>query len=328
MMKPMTWMRRGALSMLSWCLAGAAWAGAVAAEQDACPPAASVPSDQQVQEALASAEDHGMLWRVDKEGRSSYLYGTLHVGKLSWAFPGPKVMAALRATTTLAMELDISDPATREALMGRASDDLALPPDLTQRLAQQFKVACVDASQFDKVHPVMQVMTLSVLAGRSEGLDPSWGQEMVLTQFAQALKRPIVSLETPQVQLKALIPSDPKEVRLVIDDTLSQLESRKVPATLRRLADSWAQGRLEDLGNYQSWCECMDTEEERVFMRRLLDDRNPHLADGIDALHRQGQRVFAAVGALHMAGENGLPSLLRKRGYTVERVSFRDKKRS
>lgn len=322
------WMRRCALLTLLWCTAGAPWVSAQAAEPGTCPPTPSAPTDQQVRAALDSAQDHGMLWRVEKEGRSSYLYGTLHVGKLSWAFPGPKVTAALRSTTTLALELDISDPATREALMGSGPADPALPPELAQRLARQFEVACVDASQFAKVHPVMQVMTLSVLAGRNEGLDPSWGQEMVLTQFAQALKRPIVSLETAQLQLKALIPSDPKEVRLVIDDTLRQLESRKGPATLRRLADSWAQGSLDDLANYESWCDCMATEDERLFMRRLLDDRNPHLADGIDALHRQGQRVFAAVGALHMAGENGLPNLLKKRGYTVERISFRDKPRS
>ena len=31
-------------------------------------------------DALASAvADHGFLWRVSKDGRSSWLYGTLHV---------------------------------------------------------------------------------------------------------------------------------------------------------------------------------------------------------------------------------------------------------
>lgn len=327
MMKRLTWLRRYALLTLAWCAAGAPWVSAVAAEPDACPPVASVPTERQMQEAMASAQDHGMLWRVQKDGRSSYLYGTLHVGKLSWAFPGPRVMEALQSASTVAMELDLSDPSVSAALLSSPAD-LALPPELAQRLARQFKAACVDASLFTKMHPVMQVMTLAVLAGRTEGLEAGWGQEMMLAQFAQALKRPIVSLETAQSQLKALIPSDPKEARLLIDDTLSQLESSKGSATLRRLADSWAQGKLEDLASYESWCECMDTDDQRLFMRRLLDDRNPHLADGIDALHRQGQRVFAAVGALHMAGENGLPSLLRKRGYTVERVSFSYKKRS
>jgi hypothetical protein len=37
-------------------------------------------------------------------------------------------------------------------------------------------------------------------------------------------------------------------------------------------------------------------------------------------LHAQGQRVFAAVGALHMTGPNALPVLMAGRGYHVERV--------
>ena len=53
----------------------------------------------------------------------------------------------------------------------------------------------------------------------------------------------------------------------------------------------------------------------------MLDDRNPGLADGIDRLHREGRRVFAAVGALHMAGPRGLLRLLAARGFTVERLA-------
>ena len=57
-------------------------------------------------------------------------------------------------------------------------------------------------------------------------------------------------------------------------------------------------------------------------MRRLNDDRNPALAQRIDALHGQGRRVFAAVGALHMTGAQALPRLMAERGYRVERIRF------
>jgi uncharacterized protein len=55
-------------------------------------------------------------------------------------------------------------------------------------------------------------------------------------------------------------------------------------------------------------------------MKRALDDRNPALAEHIDALHQSGKQVFAAVGSLHMFGPLGLPALMAKRGYRVERV--------
>ena len=53
------------------------------------------------------------------------------------------------------------------------------------------------------------------------------------------------------------------------------------------------------------------------------DERNPAMAERIDALHREGQRLLVAVGALHMTGPKALPALLQARGFRVERVDFR-----
>jgi uncharacterized protein YbaP (TraB family) len=91
---------------------------------------------------------------------------------------------------------------------------------------------------------------------------------------------------------------------------------------LRRLAEAWEQGDLAALEDYLAWCECGDSEADREFMRRLNDERNGPLADGIAALHERGQRIFAAVGALHMTGPQALPALLAARGFRVERVAF------
>ncbi|MEO7056675.1 MAG: TraB/GumN family protein, partial [Caldimonas sp.] len=50
--------------------------------------------------------------------------------------------------------------------------------------------------------------------------------------------------------------------------------------------------------------------------------RNPALAERIDALHAGGQQVFAAIGSLHMVGPNGVPALLKRRGYKLEQGDF------
>ena len=43
-------------------------------------------------------------------GRTSWLYGTVHVARLPWMFPGPAVVKALNASRTVALELDMLDP--------------------------------------------------------------------------------------------------------------------------------------------------------------------------------------------------------------------------
>jgi uncharacterized protein len=77
--------------------------------QDHCPPPASVPTPEQLTTAQSLAKDRGFLWRVTKDGRSSYLYGTIHVAKLDWVFPGPEMRKALQATDNLALELNVLD---------------------------------------------------------------------------------------------------------------------------------------------------------------------------------------------------------------------------
>jgi uncharacterized protein YbaP (TraB family) len=67
----------------------------------------------------------------------------------------------------------------------------------------------------------------------------------------------------------------------------------------------------------------MKTDKDRDMMKRMLDERNPGMAQSIDAIHASGKAVFAAVGSLHMVGKVGLPALLAARGYTVERVPFK-----
>jgi uncharacterized protein len=89
-----------------------------------------------------------------------------------------------------------------------------------------------------------------------------------------------------------------------------------------RLHNTWASSDFVEFQKYEEWCDCIHGDADRKFLKRVNDDRNPGLAAGIDKLHRDGKRVFAAVGSLHMVGAKGIPALLKDMGYKVERVMF------
>ena len=55
------------------------------------------------------------------------------------------------------------------------------------------------------------------------------------------------------------------------------------------------------------------------FMRLIVDKRNHTMAERAQPLIEKG-KVFIAVGALHLPGEEGLVELLRERGYRVTAV--------
>jgi uncharacterized protein YbaP (TraB family) len=289
-----------------------------------CPPTAQDPTPEQVPKLMEAARDRGMLWRLTKDGRTSHLYGTLHVGRLEWLFPGPVTAEAMRHADTMALELDPEDTETLQRLNATLGqlDTARLPPALAQRLARQRAAACVENEAFVQLHPVMQAVVLSILAGRRDGLDPAYSQESVLAALAHGGNLPLVALETPEQQLAAVVPPTPDEQITLIDSTLKTLETGKARPLVVRLSAVWEQGDLGQLERYADWCDCASTPQDREHLRQLVDGRNPNMADRIDALQAQGKTLFVAVGALHMTGPKALPKLLAERGWTVERVEF------
>ena len=296
--------------------------GAAFAQATDCPPASTPPTPAQMQAGMKAARDHGFLWRLRKDGRDSWLYGTVHVARFEWMFPGPTVLTALKASDTIALELDLLDPdiQRRMAQVIAAAPGTPLPEPLKQRLLRQAEAECLPTQVLEPLSPELQVATLESLIGRRDGLDPSYGIDVVLAGWGHAAAKPVVSLETPELQLATLtMPTRAKTIEFVTS-TLAEMEAGRARPALKRIAQVWADGDLATLARYESWCDCINTPADRTALARLLDARNPALADSIAALHGSGQRVFAAVGSLHMIGPVGLPALLAQRGFEVQRI--------
>lgn len=287
----------------------------ISAQARSCPP--PLPT----QASTAPERDRGLLWRATRDGRTSYLYGTLHVGKPAWRRLGPRLSAALRATDVLALEIDPTDPALAAA-MAELQLKGVLPEALQLRLNEAYARACMAPEAMATLHPVLQATTLMVMEARWLGMDPSLAMEQLLVAQARANGRRVVALETVAKQQAVLVPSDPAEAVSVLEQSLTQLEDQSSRRVLQRLSQAWERGDLATLEDHASWCECSHSEEDQAYLRKLNDERNGPLADGIEAQHRQGRRVFAAVGALHMTGPQALPLLLAQRGFKVERVRF------
>jgi uncharacterized protein len=313
------------MTLKTWIVAllGLAAFGALAQGGANCPPQATQPTAQQMQEASARAKDRGFLWRATKDGRTHHLYGTIHVGTLDWAFPGPKLRAALGDAETMALELDPLDPQIQASLRGSGGAQTQLSPGVSERLARQIERACLPAQALASLHPMMQAVTVLIVEAARDGLQVGYGQEFALAGFARARKLRVVSLETPERQLAALIPRDPVQAERLLVATIDQIDSGLARRVLQRMSAAWERSDLDELTNYERWCDCMNTAEERAMMVALNDDRNPAMADKIAALHGEGKRLFVAVGALHMTGAKSLPSLLAARGFRVEQVEFR-----
>jgi uncharacterized protein YbaP (TraB family) len=315
---------RTAAAAVASAAAFSAWPGAGLAGELACPPSATSPSPEQLQAIGEKAQDRGFLWRIQKDGRSSYLYGTLHIGRVDWLVPGERTRAALSSADVVAVEIDASDPKVMQAMQQSLSPRGTGPAygALRKRFEAQLSAACLPKGMLETVAPEVLSSMLVLLSARQDGLDPAFGIDPVLASMGRALGKPVISLETPESQAELL-----RKVYSASKDNLSavlhSLEKGQARPMLIRTARVWADSDHHALDNYMSWCECARTRAERQQMKWVLDDRNPELARRVAELHDQGRRVFAAVGSLHLIGPTGLPQLLRDRGFSVHPVLLR-----
>lgn len=295
--------------------------GVVVAQGAACPPTPKPFTPELFTAAAAQAKDRGFLWKITQGGHSSFLYGTMHVGKAEWMAPGPQVRLALQQTDMMGMELDPLDETVQQQLAaGTSGLARKLPAALQARLSRHWKVQCLPSPGPETQASEMQAFALSFMIGRSDGYDPTYGSEIMLSLIGRGLARPIVSLESVALQLNAMLAKDDAEASEMVRDVLDALDQGKLQQLLRKTAQIWEQGDLEAMERYAQWCECLDTESDRQLMNRLQEGRNPGLALRIAEIHGSGKRLFAAVGALHMVGPQGIPALLEKRGFRIERV--------
>lgn len=310
------WFLHIALALTGMCSAASVATPATAS----CPPQAQPPTRELMLKAQQQAADRGFLWRISRDGRDSYLYGTIHAGRREWFALGPKSEASLARTGVLALEINVTDPVVlAELSRASAGSPRALSADLARSLRAAWTAECLPAEILEQGAVEFHATQLAVAQAQRQGLFPLYGAESVLLMRSLRAQRPVVGLESVQAQLSALMARNDDEAETMVREMLAELQRPEAARSLARLAQAWEGNDLKDLEAYADWCDCLNTPTEREAYARLVDGRNPGMADAIERLHA-GVSVFAAVGALHLVGQQGLPSLLRARGFGVTRV--------
>jgi uncharacterized protein YbaP (TraB family) len=130
----------------------------------------------------------------------------------------------------------------------------------------------------------------------------------------------VVGLETLDEQL-AFLENMPEAQQLeLLDQALDEFD--QLPELFAKLIDAYLQSDLEALeAESNSQFEDLPDEIEAYFFSQGIDARNLRMRDRLLEQIAEST-VFAAVGALHLPGEQGLIKLLREAGYSVEPAPF------
>ena len=269
---------------------------------------------------------NALLWKIEGNGitQPSYLYGTIHLIDSDAYFLPTGTLAAMDNTKKMVFEIDMNemnDMSNMMSIMNKAfmNDGKTLKDLLSD---EDYKI--VDA-HFAKIGmPLMMLermkpMFLTVFA--SGDMDPSGLQngsmksyEMEFMEIAKSSNKPMAGLETIEFQMS------------VFDSIPYQAQADMLIETIKA-GDSGSDQMKEMVEMYKAqninaMISMITDEDEQLsdYEDVLLSKRNKAWISGMKTMMSE-MPTFFAVGAGHLAGEQGVINLLKKEGYTLTPIS-------
>lgn len=289
------------------------WVGQGVAQTNAdCPPALMQLEQQKAYVEKAPAKNAGFLWRMEKDGRTSWLYGTMHMMHIDYAKPGMQIMMGMRNSDVLAVEINTYETQPSVKI---SHTSFKLSPNHLERMQAAYTKDCLSGDP-------AQLFLSPLLQSQAQRQHLHWGfgPDARLMQIAKRTNKPIIALETMEIQVKALSPQSQAEFDAQLDASLESIETGQFKNALTTQAKAW---QTNDFAVFIKNEEEM-VSQEPAFMTRLNDERNVAMAQKIEALHNEGKRVFVAVGVTHMTGKQALPKLMAEKGYTLQFVPLKN----
>jgi uncharacterized protein YbaP (TraB family) len=269
----------------------------------------------------------GALFKVQHDGRTSYLFGTVHVGKQAYFPLEPQVTRALADSSALVLELDVrASDAFQRALARHAQypqgDSIRnhLSADSLALLRQALTKTGVAFESVERYKPWLLANMLIGQEIERNGYVRNQGVEQFLLSAASKQSKPLRELESADYQLGLFDTLDDAQQETYLRENLAELASGVAMKKTAGLVDAWS--KADAPGIEAAWQAIVSGNSlSAAFMEHtLLGKRNPEMAAAIANIMNTDQTAFVGVGMLHLLGENGVPELLRERGYQVEQI--------
>ena len=264
-----------------------------------------------------------LLWRVTREGRKPFfLLGSIHLlPEDAYPLPGP-VEEAFAGSDVLAVEADISGGKAMELARlllernrlpeGETLRDW-LSPEGLMRLEERLKTLDLTVEALEGYKPWYVVMMMTQVEAMRAGMRADCGVDMHFLQ--ERGSRPVWELESAEFQIRLLDGFSREEQQAFLDFSLN--DPTGSIEGIRQMVRFWRTGDIRSILNLFQQEEAPAPLKQ--VSRRLIEDRNHGMADKVDLwLRSRPESVFVVVGAAHLLGEEGVVSLLRQKGWTVE----------
>lgn len=269
----------------------------------------------------------GMLYRVTAHGKTSYLFGTVHVGTKSLFPLEPEVAHALATSSNLVLELDIRNNAPIRTAMNKygmyaPGDSLRNHLSLAayQQLVKALNAAGMNFSDVAMYKPWLVANLLVGAQMTLKGYQSGQAVEYYLLAAAQAQKKKVLQLESADYQLSLFNTMDDDQQESYLLENIADLKDGNAVRQSEELLDAWSHADAGKVDAIMAEISASNTVSSNFMTDKVLGKRNLLMVASIENIIKDNKAAFIGIGLLHLTGPNGLPQLLRDRGYEVEKV--------
>ncbi|MCF6436599.1 TraB/GumN family protein [Pseudoalteromonas sp. MMG022] len=265
------------------------------------------------------------LFKVEKNGVSSYLLGTVHVGTPKMEGLPQYVTQAINNSTQVVVEVDLTQLSAAQ-IQKRSAPFMQLPADKTlasevskktyQTLKNYFGNAGVDITLFNQYRPWAVMVSMLQLEYQRLGFSEQYGIDKQVLAYAKKADKKVVSLETLEQQL-AMLSALGQSGDAMFAETFKHLGD--VEYYFVDLVDAWATGDMAKLTSYYH-LSFDDSQYGQYSEQVMLIDRNNQWMKTLAPLLSE-RATFIAVGALHLPEQHGLIKQLKQQGFKVTRIT-------
>ena len=269
---------------------------------------------------LLAQTGKSFLWKVEGQGGSAYLLGSLHVLTPEWYPLNATINKAFTDSKVLVEEVDIdetSDPNQMMAALMKAmltdgkTLDQVIAPETYAEVTRRAEKGGMPMMAINRMKPWLVAITLMAPTLQSAGFKPELGIDRHFYDRAIGSGMKRQALETLQYQLDRFDELSPQLQEQLLKTTMEDLDTEV--SSVKEMAQAWAFGNVAAMEKMT----LSALQESPELYKRLLIERNNNWVPQVEQCVKQNAGCFIVVGAAHLVGPDGLPALLTKKGYKV-----------
>jgi len=278
----------------------------------------------------------GRFFEVTKNGKTSYLFGTMHsptAGKLRLPSHVKKMLQGARV-----LMVEVSNDQEKAFYKDKSNLARMVVSKKSTNFIKHFqksdlpfvlavgKAAKMKPATLDHVQPwFFYVLASSVGCGPPRGTRPI--MDAYIESLAENARIPVVGLETPRQALKAFQGFSAQDYALMIGAEYHAIKKQRPGDRSATMTAMYIRGDIQAIWQWQNMNYAGANRRgvaliEKLWRDKLLVQRN---RSWMPAILRETEKggAFVAVGAMHLGGEGGLMKALQRKGYQIQPIVFK-----